>query len=202
MSTVIKICIPAPEKEVAEAIELYLIANRLQFVTTNSEWPLTFDRDIITSDDSDPSVLSLKEIISGVSEVHFNCISTVKELSSNLSKQLDSGLVVIHYNSTANASYWSYYLKGELLREIHAGEGTVYSQSGLALAFEDEEPGRDASEEWGEPHFTFDDDAMNIYNSGVSIPVEVYQELKEGWLNFEIDIPRQEEPSRPWWKFW
>ena len=184
MSTICKICVNAPESEVTAAIEEWFLATGTSFSRSSTEWPMSNERERFVNDYSSPSVLSLKQVFDGVTEIHFNSFGKVKNLASALSDKLSTGVSVNQYQSVATASYWAYHLNGRLVREIEAGDGEVYAQSGASLDFENEEPGRDISEEGEEPCIIFDYEDMDAYNSSVGIPVAVYQEFESNWQNF------------------
>ncbi len=203
MSTICKIVVASSADGVVAAIREFLSADEKVFSEESSEWPKSNDAGVFKVGEEFPTVLSVKEVIEGFVEIHFNSFSKLPDLASFLSKKLEAVLVVNIYQSTATASYWAYYLRGECLREIEAGDGEVYSQRGLALAFEEDEPGHDISEEGEEPMFVFDDQDQSEYNERVEIPLEVYQDYGSGWENFLVEPSAQVlQGEKPWWKFW
>ena len=202
MSTVCKLCVAADEREVIASLGAFLSARLPGDLTPeSSEWPKATDREswIIAYDD--PTVLSVRQADPGFIEVFFNSFSRVEDLALHLSA--GSRLVVNQYQSVTTSSYWAYYLDGELIREIEAGDGEVSGESGTPLEFESDPVGHDISEEGEEALFIFDDSDMDQYNEGVGIPVAVYRPPDPGWTNFVL--PEKAAPSPPekrGWKFW
>lgn len=203
MSTVCKIGLRALEADTLEAVRQYLRSVGCDYVEEESEWPLANERDSFHVNECFPSLLSVKAVNPDVVEVHFNSFSRLKGLASYLSSSLDTPVVVNVYQSAATASYWAFYLQGECLREIEAGDGEVSFQSGIPLAFEPESPGHDISDEGEAALFIFNDDDQNDYNEQVGISIDVYQEHGPGWINFILDnTPKEQQNVKAWWRFW
>lgn len=205
MSTICKLCLKASESDAVSAISTFLDASDRPHRVETSEWPLADEHRRFDAGDGFPSVLSVKAVGQGFVEIHYNSFSTMAQLGSELSSNLDTPVVVNLFQSTATASYWGYHRDGQLLREIDAGDGQVFDQKGVPLDFENEPPGHDISDQDSEPCMIFDDDDLNEYNAAVGISLEVYQEYDEGWINLiqgRVALDQTGDERRPWWKFW
>lgn len=136
----------------------------------------------------------MKAVTPEVVEIGFNSFCKLRKFASYLSKVLDAPVVVNIYQSTATASYWGYHLRGKCLREIEAGDGVVYFQSGALLTFESKSIRCETFEGNGKTFSSFDYEDQEQYNKNVNIPVKVYQEPDSMWKNFIIHVPSK--------KFW
>ncbi len=200
VSTVCKLCVSAASAEIVRAIESMYGDKRIAVQKEATEWPVTGDRGVFVNSYADPTILSVKKDSIDATEIYFNSFSRLEELAAWLSRDLSCRLVVNQYQSVATASYWAYYLNGELLRVLEAGDGEVFEQAGVRLGFEHDPPGHDIAEFGEEPCVVFDYEDIDAYNAAVGIPVEVYQELAPGWENLFVTTPGR--PERPRWKFW
>ncbi len=176
-------------------IQKLLVDRGVIFSQERTEWPLSVKEVIFFAGDDFPSIFSMKTGPSGVVEIYFNSFCKLGELAGTLSGEFSVPVVVNQYQSVATASYWVLYRDGVLRREIEAGDGEIYAQTGEPLQCE---PDRDSSS--GEDDTFFDYEDMDRLNEFVGIPVSVYEEPQAGWDNFVVDIP--EAQGRAWWKFW
>jgi len=144
--------------------------------------------------------LSVKQGDAAVTEIYFNSFSRLVDLATELSSDLQTGLVVNQHQSTAMASYWAYYRNGEQLRTIEAGDGEILGQTGIPFEFEEDPVGHDVAQDGEEPCIIFDEEDMDSYNASVGIPVEVYQQPQPHWENFLL--PQANQAKKPRWKFW
>lgn len=184
MSTICKLCVLSSEADVASVIDRLFSDRNVEIHRETTEWAAANERETFLSDYVDPTILSVKQGPSGVTEIYFNSFSKVTDLALKLSADLASMLVVNQYQSAATASYWAYYLKGEQLRTIEAGDGEIYEQTGIPLEFESNPPGHDIAEDGEEPCIIFDYEDMDSYNASVGIPVEIYQQQEPHWDSF------------------
>ncbi len=200
MSTICKVCLCASEQDVAEAIRLFLEGVGVAFTQSSTQWPSCHERRLFLATATEPTIFSVKEVSMGLCEVHFNSFGKLQDFSSNLSKTLKLPVVVNMYQSTATACYWAYHLNGVLVRELETGDGEIYSQLGMPLAFEEDTPGRDISEDSESEFYIFDDQVIDEYNLQVGIPAKIYNEFGEGWINIELD--KKNAPIKKWWQIW
>lgn len=205
MSTVCKIALSAPADSVYEAVEQFLRVRGSDFDITETEWPLASEHDNFNIGRDFPSILSVKQVTPGVTEIHFNSFGKVEDLASHLSTRADANVVVNIYQSVSTASYWAFHSRGRLLRAVEAGDGEVHAHAGQSLPFEYDEPGRPIGDE-GETFMIFDCSEQDWYNREVGVPVEVYQQYESSWKNFvlasHLQAPRSMRNGKPWWRFW
>ncbi|MFT7561783.1 MAG: hypothetical protein ACI93R_003714 [Flavobacteriales bacterium] len=186
MSTVCKICINSKEEDVSSMTLAHIDGIHDQIVHEVSEWPLATENENFKIDENSPTILSIKQVSEDTTEIYYNCFSKAKELTSYLTKSLNTKAVVNMYQSTSEAGYWAYFINGELLREIDSGDGEILEDNGIKLEFEGDELGHDIGEEDGQL-YVFDSDDMDEYNDLVGINVEVYQQYESNWQNYKIN---------------
>ena len=208
MSTICKICIRAKEDEVITHLEEILFNAEHEFSVNVSPRPLTItESDSFHEGQAHPTILSCTQATSKTTEIHFNSFNKMEELSSQLSKKLGGSVVVNIYQGTVAAGSWAYHDNGELLREVTFGDGQISVDSGDKLHFEEEQTGRDVSEEHEDVYYVFDCEDMNLYNHKAGVGVQVHHATSSEWTNFKIERTEKtsvvEEIIDPnWWKIW
>ena len=205
MSTICKICIKAKEDDVISFLKERLSSSQQEFAFSVTERALTaIEYDNFHINNDEPSILSCSQTTSKTTEIYFNSFSEMKALSSFLSKKINGFVVVNIYQSTGTAGYWSYHLKGELLREIEFGDFQILLDSGIKFDFEEDQIGRNIADSNEEAHYVFDSDDMDLYNLNIGLDVEVYQEHGAEWKNFKLKTNKKPTkiPQKKWWKFW
>jgi len=206
LSTICKLAFRAPVETVLPITEAFLSKDGLSFRRTETEWPESMKGEAFIIERKFPSILSVKQVTTDVTEIYYNSFARLEDFASHLSSVLGTNVVVNIYQSVSTASYWALYSKGRMVRSIEAGEGTVDEHSGDMLPFEGSQPGR-VCENDGDSFVRFDFHEQDWYNQEVGVPVKVYQNFGPGCTNFIITDglsagPKRTIPRRPWWRFW
>lgn len=209
MGTICKYALLADESDVVECVSSFLRAHQKDFVQTIDRYPqdgpLVWDRF--------PTVWSVREVKEGVVEVGVNSWERASGFARFASFQLQTRLVVNHYQSTSEGCYWAFFLDGDCMREIETTEEPLFEARGDKLSFEREQIGTNISEDGDDPFFIFSYGDMDFFNNGVGIDIEVYEPdppHATGCTNWTVLDERAggTPPSspgkspRPFWRFW
>ncbi len=209
MGTICKYALLAEESDVVECVSSFLRANQKDFVQTVDRYPqvgeFVWDRF--------PTVWSARKIKDGVVEVGVNSWERASGFASFAASQLQTRLVVNHYQSNSDGCYWAYYLDGECMREIETTEEPLFEARGDKLSFEREQIGTNLSEDGDDPFFIFSYEDMDFYNNGVGVDIEVYEpdppDVTEctNWTVIDqsagmTPLTSSAKRARPFWRFW
>jgi hypothetical protein len=185
MSTICKLALTASQGSVVQLVEAFLQNCNQKFTLSETEWPASSDRNKFIVDRIFPTVLSVKQVTPEVTEIHYNSFDELTEMAAFLSKRKSVKVVVNIYQSVSSASHWAFYDGGTQIRAIEAGESVAKLQFGERLPFEGPEPGTPCEDD--PTLYFFDSSEQDWYNREVGVPVEVYENYGQGWINFLLD---------------
>ena len=198
MSTVCKLIVASSDLPAIEAIVRTHMARAGTVTVEDAEWPVT-DSESFRNGDDEPDVFSL-QAGEHYAELYFNSFCRNETLARTLSAELGTEVLVLIYQSTAEACRWGYYRDGRARRILESGDGELLASEGEPFDFERESGGCD-----DESEHVFDADDMEDYNRRLGLDVRLYQEPLPGWriLRRERNHASQTGQSdRPWWKLW
>jgi hypothetical protein len=211
MSTICKILVANTDKKKIETIVykhmIEVHGNDIQ--VEEADWPIG-DYELFLSDEIEPTIYCLKVLDHSFTELQFNSFGSNQALSEKISKEMNTSVVVIIYQSTAEFCYWAYYQNGEQKRVIAYGDGNLLENDGKMLPFETEPLGHCIGEEGEEKVYIFDTEDMETYTKAVGINAFVYHDFDKGWkiikchssINSGISKLSIDRKKKPWWKFW
>ena len=209
MSTVCKILVASGDTEKIESILLthMIEVHGEDILLEDTDWPSATDNKAFIADTVEATIFSLKEIVNDITEIYYNSFSYNDRLASVLSSELKTKVVVLMYQSTAEACYWSYFENGLKRKAIETGDGAIIKQEGDFLSFEAEPLGHPLGEA-DDTDFIFDGDDLDAYTKKIGIDVETYQDYGKGWRTIRYqgisysDKRIEDRHQKPWWKLW
>lgn len=198
MSTTCKVIIESTDiNSVTEICQDYLkITDSFEVLTEESKnYPDMHD--LFMNNENKATHLFLAEYDSFI-DIHYNSFSECADLASTLSQKIKARVIVLIYQSTAEAGYLAIYEDGSNIRDISYADGEVTNENGNKLPFESNQL-ETKIEDGDEVFYSFGCDEIEDYLDKLKCHSSTYNDDPASWIH----IYRKNKASdKPWWKFW
>ncbi len=151
---------------VVALIEEYAALNhrpRVVQTTTAKTLGKLYGDEFIASETQQPTKFALIAEQADWLTIHYNSFLPLRELAADISRKLDTVVVIVMAQSVSSAYYLAVFRGGEHLRTLEFADGEWLRQEGTPLQFEPSPLGKNLSEEGDEPWYCFDEEPVREY---------------------------------------